>query len=81
MKGKNYKRGKHPNTQKALQENAGNRKIYEEPKSHQVKVSVTSLGKEGFVAAAKRLGLSQAELIEQIGRGKIRLETVEDSAA
>ncbi|MDJ0717515.1 MAG: hypothetical protein QNJ54_25390 [Prochloraceae cyanobacterium] len=57
-------------------------RIYEgESKTERFSIKLTPRAKQGIEDLADSLGLSQAELIEQIGRGKIRVEPVDDSAA
>jgi hypothetical protein len=50
-----------------------------ETKSAQVKAQVTPTGKRLFLEKVRALGLSLAEFIERVGRGKIKLMLVPDS--
>jgi hypothetical protein len=50
-----------------------------ETKSEQVAANVTPTGKRLFMEKVRALGMSVAELIERIGRGKITLTVIPDS--
>lgn len=50
-----------------------------ETKSVQLKTDLTPTGKRLFMEKVRALGMSVAELIERIGRGKITLTVVPDS--
>lgn len=70
-----YLVGKHPNSIKNLRPDASQK--YDEQKKVTT-FSLTPTGKAGIKKIAQQMKLSQSELIEQIGRGKIRLELLED---
>ena len=65
-----YQWGKHPNSIKNLRPDASQK--YDEQKKIAT-FSLTPTGKAGIKKIAQQLKLSQSELIEQIGRGKIKL--------
>jgi predicted DNA-binding protein len=44
-------------------------------------IKMTPTAKQGLEDLADSLGLSMAELVERIGRGKLRVESIEDSMA
>jgi ribonucleotide monophosphatase NagD (HAD superfamily) len=50
-----------------------------ETKSEQIAVSVTPTGKRLFMEKIRSIGMSIAEFIERVGRGKIKLVIVTDS--
>lgn len=50
-----------------------------ETKSAQLKVQVTPTGKRLFLEKIRSIGMSIAEFIERVGRGKIQLVIVTDS--
>ena len=50
-----------------------------ETKSAQIKAQVTPTGKRLFLEKIKALGLSLAEFIERVGRGKIKVTIIPDS--
>jgi len=65
---------------KAAQAAAKALRIYEgESKTERFSIKMTPTAKQGIENLANSLGLSMAELIEQIGRGKLRVEPIEDS--
>lgn len=67
---------------KAAQAAAKALRIYEgESKTERFSIKMTPRAKQGLENLADSLGLSMAELVEQIGRGKLRVEPVEDSIA
>jgi hypothetical protein len=70
----NYQRGEHPNSIKNLRPDAPQK--YDEQKKIAT-FSLTPTGKEGIKKIAQQMKLSQSELIEQIGRGKIQLAITE----
>ncbi len=53
-------------------------RYYEEPKKRH-EVMVTPEGWEGFKALASGRGLSASELIEQLGRGLIEIDSAQDN--
>ena len=53
------------------------KRYYEEPKKRH-EVMVTPEGWEGFKALASDRGLSASELIEQLGRGLIAIDSAQD---
>lgn len=53
------------------------KRYYEEPKKRH-EVMVTPEGWEGFKALASGRGLSASELIEQLGRGLIGIDSAQD---
>jgi hypothetical protein len=54
------------------------KRYYEEPKKRH-EVMVTPEGWEGFKALASDRGLSASELIEQLGRGLIEIDSAQDN--
>ena len=50
-----------------------------ETKSEQIAVSVTPTGKRLFLEKIRSIGMSIAEFVERVGRGKIQLVIVTDS--
>jgi hypothetical protein len=57
-------------------------RIYEgESKTERFSIKMTPTAKQGLEDLADSLGLSMAELVERIGRGKLRVESIEDSMA
>lgn len=71
---KHDSRGKHPNSLKNLTYNGGRLKQYDSSKKTRT-VTVTEEGWVGFDKLAKQHGCSsRSELLEQLGRGIIKLE-------
>jgi hypothetical protein len=71
---KHDSRGKHPNSLKNLTYNGGRPKQYDSSKKTRT-VTVTEEGWVGFDKLAKQHGCSsRSELLEQLGRGIIKLE-------
>ncbi len=74
-----YTRGRNPKSLENLKPDARKPEYGEKKKSRGI--ALTDTGTDGLKALARERNLSLGEFLEQIGRGKIRLERVEDSAA
>lgn len=66
-------------TQKGLQSKRGVPELYDEIKKS-VSYGLTSIGKAGIKNQAQQFNISASEFIEQIGRGKLKVVAVLESA-